>query len=77
MKGVPHRRHLALKEGICPQIDCEIIRQVAGATIVEIEEDGLSRTGAIFCYARVAAVTIAVAERPAQVIRSGNERRKA
>ena len=73
---MPHRQ-LALKEGICPQIDREVIRQVAGATIVEIEEDSLSRTGAVFCDARVTAVTIAVAERPAQVARSGNGRRKA
>jgi len=44
-EGMPHRYPLALKEGICPQIDREIIRQVAGATIVEIEQDSLSRTG--------------------------------
>ena len=74
-EGVPHRQ-LALKKGICPQIDREVVREVAGATIVEIEEDGLSRTGAVFRYARVTAVTIAVAERPAQVTRGGNGRRK-
>src|SRR4051812_42765250 len=71
-EGVPHRQ-LALKESICPQIDREVIRQVAPPTIVEVEEDSLSRTGSIFCYARVTAVTIAVAKRPAQVIAAATE----
>src|SRR6185436_2110936 len=65
-EGVPHRHPLAWKEDISPQIDRKVVRQVAGAAVVEIEEDGLSRTEDFCCDARVAAVTIAVAVRPAQ-----------
>ena len=71
-EGVPHRKPLVSKEDVCPEIYGEVIGQVAGATIVEIEKDRLSRARPVRCDARVAAKTVAVAERPGQVVYGGN-----